>query len=216
MARRSPFADLVGRSDGPAADAVVVELGRPSRAALGCFGLTTLFLAALAVAALSYAVSGWPGPRVAPPALHSVAAVVGGIFLLIVVVLGTVAVKAVRGRQGLAFDSGGVWWRADRTLVRLPWSDIAVARLVTPPARVRGVRTSTPRTPAVELCPKDVQTIRQYPALTDRVSGGAPVAPGLPAMRFVFRLPSVADSEPVGAAIARFAPDQWAAGVPAE
>ena len=216
MARPSPFADLAGQPDGPTAEAVVVELGRPSRAALGCFGLTTLFLAAVALAALSYAVFGQPGPRVAPPALHSVAAVLGGIFLLIVVVLGTVAVKAVRGRQGLAFDPGGVWWRADRTLVRLPWSDIAVARLVTPPVRVRGVRTSTPRTPAVELCPKDVQTIRRYPALTDWVTGGEPVAPGLPAMRFAFRLPSVADGGPVTAAIARFAPDQWAAGAPAE
>jgi hypothetical protein len=138
--------------------------------------------------------------------------VLGGIFLLIVVVLGTVAVKAVRARQGLAVDVDGVWWRADRTLVRLPWSDIAAARLATPPARVRGVRTSTPRTPAVELWPPDLQTIRRYPALTDRVTGGEPVRPGLPAMRFAFRLPSVADGGPIAEAIARFAPEQWAAG----
>jgi hypothetical protein len=215
MARSSPFADLPGYPDGPGPDAVAVELGRPTRAALGCFGLTTLFLAALALAALSYAVFGQPGPRDAPPSLRVVAAVLGGIFLLLVVVLGTIAVKAVRSRQGLAFDADGVWWRADRTLVRLPWSDIAVVRLVAPPARVRGARTSAPRTPTVELCPKDVETVRRHPALTDWVTGGAPVAPGLPAMRFAFRLPSVADGGPIAAAIARFAPEQWTAGTTA-
>ncbi len=216
MARSSPFADLAGRPDGPSADAVVVELGRPTRAALGCFGLTTLFLAALALAALSYAVVGWPGPRDAPPSLRPVAAVLGGIFLLIVVVLGAIAVKAVRGRQGLALDADCVWWRADRTLVRLPWSDIAAARLVTPPSKIRGARTSTPRTPAVELWPVDVETIRRHPALTDRVTGGGPVGPESLTMRFAFRLPSVADGGPIGEAIARFAPDQWAAGTTAE
>jgi hypothetical protein len=215
MGRSSPFADLAGPQDGPAADAVVVELGRPTRAALGCFGLTTLFLAAVALAALSYALFGQPGPRDAPPSLRLVAAVLGGIFLLIVVVLGAVAVKAVRGRQGLALDADGVWWRADRTLVRLPWSDIAAARLVGPPARVRGARTSTPRTPAVELCPVDIETIRRYPALTDWVTGGEPVGPGGSTMRFAFRLPSVADGEAMGEAMARFAPVQWAAGTTA-
>jgi hypothetical protein len=135
--------------------------------------------------------------------------VLGGIFLVIVVVLAAVAVKAVRGRQGLALDADGVWWRADRTLVRLPWSDIAAARLVAPPVRVRGARTSAPRTPAVELCPVDVETVRRYPALTHLVVGGA-------TMRFVFRLASAADGAVVGGAIARFAPGQWAAGVPSE
>jgi len=212
MVRSSPFADLAGQPDGPVADAVVVELGRPTPVALGCFGLTTLFLAALALAALSYAALGQPGPRDAPPSLRSVAAVLGGIFLLIVVVLGAVAVKAVRSRQGLALDADAVWWRADRTLVRLPWSDIAVARLVAPPVQVRGARTSTPRTPAVELCPVDIETIRRYPALTDRVTGGAPVGPDGMTMRFAFRLASVADGAAIGAAIARFAPGQWAAG----
>jgi hypothetical protein len=208
MARPSPFAD---RADGPAPDALVVELGRPSRAALGCFGLTTVFLAVVALAAVSYAIFRVPGPTAAPGALRVVAAVLGGIFLLIVVGLGTVAVKAVRSRQGLALDAHGVWWRADQALVLVPWSDIAAARLVTPP-KVRGARSSTPRTPAVELCPVDDDTIRRYPALTDRVTGGEPIRPGLPRLRFTFRLPSVTDGRSVADMIARLAPDQWAAG----
>jgi hypothetical protein len=219
MVRSSPFADLAGQQDGPAVDAVVVELGRPTRAALGCFSLTTLFLAAVGLAALSYALFGQPGPRGAPPSLRPVAAVLGGIFLLIVVVLAMVVVKAVRGRQGLALDADGVWWRADRTLVQVPWTDISAARLVAPPARVRGVRTSTPRTPAVELCPVGIETIRRYPALTDWVTGGEPIGPDGSTIRFAVRLPSVSDGDAVGAAIARFAPGQWAAGtavVPSE
>lgn len=211
MARPSPFADLADEQGGPAPDALVVELGRPTRVALGCFGLTTLFLAAVALAALSYAVFHVPGPSTAPPSLRVVAAVLGGIFLLIVIGLATIAVKAVRSRQGLALDADAVWWRADRTLVRLPWSDIAAARLVTP-QRVRGQRSSTPRTPAVELCPVDGATIRRYPALTDRVTGGEPIRPGLPSLRFTFRLPSVADGTTVSDTIARLAPAQWAAG----
>lgn len=214
MPRPSPFADLADSQGGPAPDAVVVELGRPTRAALGCFGLTTLFLAAVALAALSYAVFREPGPRTAPPSLRVVAAVLGGIFLLIVLGLGTIAVKAVRSRQGMAVDADAVWWRADRTLVRLPWSDIAAARLVTP-TRIRGQRTSTPRTPAVELCPVDEQTVRRYPALADRVTGGEPARPGLPALRFAFRLPSVEDGPRMAEALARFAPVQWAAGTTA-
>jgi hypothetical protein len=209
--RPSPFADLADGQDGPAPDALVIELGRPTRAALGCFGLTTLFLAAVALAALSYAIFRVPGPTTAPPSLRPVAAVLGGIFLLIVVGLVAIAVKAVRSRQGLALDAAAVWWRADRTLVRLPWSDIAAVRLVTP-QRVRGQRSSTPRTPAVELCPVDGETIRRHPALTDRVTGGEPIRPGLPSLRFTFRLPSVADGTTVAAAIARLAPVQWAAG----
>ncbi|HEX9336614.1 MAG TPA: hypothetical protein VF892_12050 [Pseudonocardiaceae bacterium] len=213
MARPSPFADLDDDADDhtnkPAPDALVLELGRPTRAALGCFGLTTLFLAAVALAALSYAAFHVPGPSTAPPALRVVAAVLGGIFLMIVVGLATIAVKAVRSRQGLALDADAVWWRADQTLVRLPWSDIAAARLVTPPKRVR---SSTPRTPAVELYPVDDETIRRYPALTDRVTGGEPLRPDLPRLRFTFRLPSVADCPTVSDTIARVAPAQWAAG----
>lgn len=209
--RPSPFADLAAGHDGPAPDALVVELGRPTRVALGCFGLTTLFLAVVALAALSYSIFRVPGPGAAPPSLRPVAAVLGGLFLVIVVGLVAVAVKAVRARQGLALDAAGVWWRADQTVVRLPWSDIAAVRLVTP-QRVRGQRSSTPRTPAVELCPVDGATIQRYPALTDRVTGGEPIRPGLPRLRFTFRLPSVADGTTVSEAIARLAPVQWAAG----
>ena len=72
MASSSPFADV---ADGPAEDAVIVELGRPTRVALGCFGATTVFLALVALAALSYAIFAVPGPATAPPALRPVAAV---------------------------------------------------------------------------------------------------------------------------------------------
>jgi hypothetical protein len=207
MARRSPFADLDDGADGPAPDALVVELGRPTRAALGCFGLTTAFLAAIGLAALSYAVFGVPGPGTAPGGPRVVTAVLGGIFLLIVVGLGVTMVKAMRSRQALALDAAGVWWRADSAPVLVPWSDIAAVQVVTP-GKVRGARTSTPRTPAVELCPVDDDTIRRYPALTDQVIGGAPC------LRFVFRLPMAAGKS-VADTIARLAPDQWAAGTTA-
>lgn len=208
MPRPSPFADI---DDGPAPDAVVADLGRPTRAALGCFGITTLFLALVTLAALSYAAFGHPGPRVAPSSLRVVAAVLGVVFLAIVIGLVVVAVRAVRGRQGLAFDAAGVWWRADRVLVRLPWSDIAAVRVVTP-VRIRGVRTSAPKTPAVELCPVDEQVVRRYPELTEQVTAGTPIRPDLPTLRFSFRLSSTEDEAPVAEALARFAADQWAAG----
>jgi hypothetical protein len=210
MPRPSPFADV---ADGPSSDAVVADLGRPTRAALGCFGGTTLFLALVALAALSYAVFDQPGPHDAPQSLRVVAAVLGGIFLLIVVGLVVVALRVVRGRQGVAFDATGVWWRADRTLVRLPWSDIAAARVVTP-VRIRGVRTSAPKTPAVELCPVDEQVVRRHPELTDRVTAGEPLHPDLTTLRFAFRLSCPDDERPVADALARFAPEQWATGNP--
>jgi hypothetical protein len=212
VARPSPFADV---ADGPAPDAVVVELGRPTRAALGCFGLTTVFLAVIALPALSYAVFGAPGPASAPGSLRAVAGVLGAVFLVIVVGLALVAVRAVRARQGLAFDADGAWWRLDGDLLRLPWAELAAARLVTPVV-VRGMRTSAPRTPTVELCPVDDAVIREAaatrPRLADRVTAGEPPAPGLPALRFAFRLSSAADEGAVVAALERFAPAQWAAG----
>lgn len=212
VARPSPFADV---TDGPGPDAVVVELGHPTRAALGCFGFTTVFLAAIALPALSYAVFGTPGPVSASGTLRAVAAVVGAVFLVIVAGLAVVAVRAVRTRQGLAFDAGGAWWRLDGDLLRLPWDELAVARLVAPVV-VRGMRTSAPRTPTVELCPVDDSVIRRAaasrPRLADRVTSGEPPAPGLPALRFAFRLPPGADEGAVVAALERFAPRQWAAG----
>jgi hypothetical protein len=48
--------------------------------------------------------------------------------------------------------------------------------------------------------------------LTDRVTGGDPIRPGLPSLRYTFRLPSVAAGTTVSATIARLAPTQWAAG----
>lgn len=205
MPRTSPFADV---TDGPADDAVVVALGGPTRVALGCFGLTTLFLAVVALGALSYAVLGTPGPVAAPGSLHVVAGVLGGLFLLIVLGLAAVAVRAVRHRQGLAFDADAVWCRPERALVRVPWAEIGAVRVV-PPVVIKGIRTSAPRTPAVELCPVDEAAVRRYPELADSVTAGEPVRPELPALRFAFRLSSSADGQTVASATARFAPDKW-------
>jgi hypothetical protein len=199
----SPFADT---TDGPAEDAVLVELGRPTRIALGCFGGTTVFLAFVALAALSYAVFTWPGPVTAPPALRPVAAVLGVLFLAMVCGLVAVAVRVVRHRQALAFDAAAVWCRTERATVRLPWSELAAVRVVAPIVP-KGMRTSAPRTPTVELCPAAEATVRQHPELAESVTGGAPVRPDLPTLRFAFRLSSADDEPVVEAALDRFAPD---------
>ncbi|HEX5119390.1 MAG TPA: hypothetical protein VFW65_29720 [Pseudonocardiaceae bacterium] len=199
----SPFADT---ADGPAADAVIVELGRPTRMALGCFGATTVFLAFVALAALSYAAFTWPGPVTAPPALRPVAAVLGVLFLAMVCGLVAVAVRVVRHRQALAFDADAVWCRTERATVRLPWADLAAVRIVAP-SLPKGVRTSAPRTPTVELCPAAEATVRRHPELADSVTGGEPVRPDLPSLRFAFRLSSADDEPAVDAALDRFAPD---------
>lgn len=206
MPRSSPFADV---TDGPAADAVVVELGRPTRMALGCFGATTAFLAVVGLAALSYAIFGVPGPQGAPSTLRPVTAVLGVLFLLMVAGLVLVTVRATRPRQGLAFDADGVWWRADRALVRLAWHDIGLVRVVAP-VPPKGVRTSAPRTPIVEVCPVDEATIRRWPALAGSVTGGEPVRDDLPRLRFAFRLSFADDGPTVAAAVAMLAPDRWA------
>jgi hypothetical protein len=202
--RTSPFADVTG-DDGPPADAVVVALGGPTRAALGCFGLTTLFLAVIALAALGYAIIGPPG---AAHSLRIVAGVLGGLFLLMALWLAVVGVRATRRRQGLAFAADAVWCRPERAVVRLPWSDIAAVRVV-PPTVVPGVRTSAPRTPSAELTPVDEATARRYPGLAASVTSGEPAAPGLSTLRFTFRLSSTDDAATVMAAIARFAPNTW-------
>lgn len=204
MSRSSPFA---GVADGPPADAVVVELGRPTRRALGCFGLTTVFLAVVALLALSYAIFGEPGPSGEPPSLRPVAAVLGVLFLVMVAGLIVVTVRALRPHQGLAFDADAVWWRADRAVVRLPWSDLAVVRVVAPQI-TKGVRTSAPRTPTVELCPVDDAAVRRYPQLADWVTGGEPPRDDLPRLRFALPLSTVEDGPTVTAAVDRFAPDR--------
>jgi hypothetical protein len=207
--RSSPFAGLV---DGPAPDAVTVEVGRPKAIAIGCFGVVTLFLAILAVAAFSYA-AGAVVNRTAgtPGSLRVVAVVLGIVFVLIVVALVVVTVKALRARQGLGFDERAVWWRDGAKLVELPWADIAAARLVRP-ANVRGGRSSAPVTPSVELYPTSVDTLREYTQLLDKVISGEPVTPELPVLRFSFRLPDPAAAEAVESAMGRFAPAQLANG----
>ncbi len=209
MPRPSPFADV---ADGPAADAVVVEFGRPTARALGCLGFTALFLAVLGLAAVSYGLFGWPGPRVAVSGFRAFAAVLGVVFLIVVAALVTAAVRAVRGRQGLALDPAGVWWRADTRLVHVPWPELAAARLVTP-VKIRYLRTSAPQTTTVELAPVDDTVLRRYPELTDKIIAGEPMD-GIPLLRFAFRLPSSDDEPIVAEALARFAPTQLAAGAP--
>lgn len=201
MPRTSPFADV---TDGPADDAVVVALGGPTRTALGCFGLTTLFLAAIALGAVGYAVFAD-----APRSLHIVAGVVGGLFLLIVLGLTGTVVRALRRGRGVAFDADGVWCRPERAVVRLPWPEIAVVRVV-PPEVIKGIRTSTPRTPAVELSPVDETVVRRHTDLADSVTSGEPVRPQVPSLRYTFRLATAEDALAVAAAISRFAPEKWA------
>lgn len=186
-----------------------MELGRPTRMALGCFGSTTVFLALVALAALSYGITGEPGPSGAPPALRPVATVLGVVFLAIVTGLAMVTVRATRPHQGLGFDADALWWRSDRSVTRLPWQDVAVVRVVGPTVP-KGVRTSAPRTPTVQVCPADEATIRAYPALAEQVTGGEPVRDGLPRLRFAFRLSSTEDGATVAAAVTRFAPERWA------
>jgi hypothetical protein len=205
MPRSSPFA---GVTDGPADDAVIIELGRPTAGAVGCLGTTTLFLAISAAGALSYAVFGTPGPKIAAGGFRPVTGVIGVVLVALVAGLVIAAVKALRSRQGLAFDARAVWWRADDGVVRVPWSDIAAARLVTP-VKIRYLRTSTPHT--IELCPPDDATLLRYPELRDKVIAGERHAAGN-VLRFAFRLPST-DFAPVAeAALRRFAPDKLAAG----
>ena len=183
------------------ADAVTVELGGPTRAAFGCFGATTGFVALVAAAALTYALTA---------ARHRVVlGVVGGVLLLIVVVLLVVLVLAVRHRQALVIDAGGVGVRTARGTTLLPWPDIAVVRVVEPDVP-KGMRTSAPRTPAVEVCPADESTVRFHAtALADFVAAGEPPRPELPSMRFAFRLASAAATEVVAGAVHRFAPGKW-------
>jgi hypothetical protein len=207
--RSSPFAGLV---DGPAPDAVTVEVGRPKALAIGCFGVVTLFLAVLAVAAFSYAAGAVVNKTAGTSAsLRVVAVVLGIVFVVIVVSLIVVTVKAVRGRQGLGFDQRAVWWRDGAQLVELPWGDIAAARLVRP-KKARGGRSSTPVTPTVELYPTSVDTLREYVALVDKVVSGEPARPELPVLRFSFRLPDPATADQVESAVGRFAPTQLANG----
>lgn len=209
MPRTSPFADL---DDGPAADAVVIEVGRPKPMALGCLGLTTLFLTVLAIAALSYAagavVNTTAGTR---GSLRIVAVVLGIVFIVVVIGLVMVTVKAVRGRQGLAFDAHAVWWRDGVALVRLPWTEVTAARLDVP-KKVRGARSSNPITPTLELYPTDLDTLRGYPALVDKMISGAAPRPELPVLRLRFQLPTSESAEQAEAAVARFAPRQWSIG----
>lgn len=209
MPRSSPFAGLV---DGPAPDAVTVEVGRPKAIAIGCFGVVTLFLAILAVAAFTYAAGAVVNTTMGTPAsLRVVAVVLGVVFVSIVLALVVITVKALRARQGLGFDGRAVWWRDGAKLVELPWTDIAAARLVRP-AKVRGGRSSVPVAPSVELYPTSVDTLREYTQLLDKVISGEPATPELPVLRFSFQLPDPATAEAVEAAMSRFAPVQLANG----
>lgn len=169
--------------------------------ALGCFGLTTAFLAVIALGGLAYA--GFD--QTASTGLRIVAGVLGVVFLVMVVGLVMVNVRAVRRRPGLAFDADAVWCRTERSLIRLPWDEIAVVRVVAPKLPKR---TSAPRTPIVEICPVGESTVRSHPELAERIAAGEPVRPDLPSLRFAFHLSAAVDEAAVDAALDRFAPDR--------
>lgn len=209
MPRTSPFADL---ADGPAPDAVTVEIGRPKPVAVGCFGLVTLFLAILAAAAFTFAANLRVNKSAGSAgSLRVLAVVLGIVFAMIVVFLFVVTVKALRTRQGLAFDERAVWWRDGTELVELPWPDITAARLVRP-EHTRRRRSSRPVTPSVELYPADMAALRGHQGLMTKVAAGEPVRSGLPRMRFSFSLPGSAAADLIEAAMGRFAPDALANG----
>jgi hypothetical protein len=126
------------------------------------------------------------------------------------IALVVVATRVVRQRQGIAFDADALWWRTERGLARLPWAEIGAVRVVAPVV-IKGMRSSAPRTPRVEVCPLDEATIRGYPALADSVTAGEPVRADLPVLRFTFRLPRAEDEPVVAAAVARFAQGLWLA-----
>jgi hypothetical protein len=132
------------------------------------------------------------------------------VFGLMVVALVVVTVRVVRQRQGVAFDADALWWRTERGLARLPWPEIDAVRVVAPVV-IRGMRSSTPRTPRVEVCPVEEATVRRYPALADSITAGEPVRAELPVLRFTFRLPTAAHGPVVADAVTRFAPDRWLA-----
>jgi hypothetical protein len=207
--RTSPFAGVV---DGPAPDAVTVETGRPKPVAVGCFGLVTLFLAILAVAAFTFAANLRVNKSASSAgSLRVLAVVLGIVFAVIVVFLFVVTVKALRTRQGLAFDERAVWWRDGAELVELPWTDVAAARLVRP-KKVRGRRSSQPLAPSVEVYPTSMDELRAHQSLMTKVAVGDAPRDGLPRMRFSFSLPGSDAADLVEATMSRFAPDALANG----
>ncbi len=205
MARTRPFADL---ADGPAPDAAVVEFGKPAPIALGCVGATAFLVALIGLASLSYAALSWPGPSGASPALRAVGAVVGVLFLLIVLAVIAMEVRVLRHRQALAFDSRALWVQVDAGHVRLPWDELAAVRVVDPVVKER-IRTSARRMPTVEVWPKRDGTVTRYPALAAMITSGDPLRPGMPGLRFAFRLDTVTDRAVVLSAVRRFGPEQW-------
>jgi hypothetical protein len=207
--RTSPFAGVV---DGPAPEAVTVEIGRPKPVAVGCFGLVTLFLAILAVAAFTFAANLRVNKSASSAgSLRVLAVVLGIVFAVIVVFLFVVTVKALRTRQGLAFDERAAWWRDGDELVELPWTDIAAARLVRP-KKTRGRRSSQPLAPSLELYPADMAALRGHQGLMTKVAVGEPARSGLPRMRFSFSLPGSDTADLVESTMGRFAPDALANG----
>jgi hypothetical protein len=203
------FAGLV---DGPAPDAMSVEIGRPKPLAMGCFGLVTLFLAILAVAAFTFAANLRVNTSASSAgSLRVIAVVLGIVFAVIVVFLSVVTVKALRARQGLAFDERAVWWRDGAELVELPWSELAAARLERP-VKTRGRRSSQPLAPSVELYPTSMDALRAHQSLMTKVAAGTPPHAGLPKLRFSFSLPDAGAADLVEATMSRFAPDVLANG----
>jgi hypothetical protein len=214
MDRVSPFADL---AEGPAPDAVVLPLLRPSRAAFGCVTLAALFFAVSAMVALGYAITGTPfAPAyTAALGLRITAVVFAVLFLAVVVALVIAAVRVARTRHGVAFDSTGVWWRDGDRVAAIPWAEFGLARMTTP-VFIRGLRSSAPRTPTLQLCPVTNDTLRSRRPLADRATIISEDEPTGPRLWLAFQLLSTADATAAAEAVRRYAPEQWVAGQPAD
>jgi hypothetical protein len=212
MDRVSPFADL---DEGPAPDAVALPLLRPSRAAFGCVLFTALFFVASAAIAVIYAVGGAVFATRHPgiTGLRVIAAVFAVLFLAVVAALVVAAVRVARTRHGVAFDAEGVWWRDGDRVATIPWAEFGRARMVTP-VFIRGLRSSAPRTPTLQLCPVGDETIRGRPLLADRATIVREDDPIGPRLWLTFQLLSATDAAAAADAVQRHAPAQWAAGQP--
>lgn len=209
MRSRSPFAH---GPEGPAEDATVLVVDRPTKPAIGCFTVIMLFLAAITATAIAYAVTAFGGT---PSNAQRIAgAVAGGIFLLLLAFLLIATVSALRQVSGIAVDSSGLWWAHRESPALLPWSMLAAARLLpaTGPKRGQSGRLT------LELFPVDTETVTDAVTgptaaqrrLRDKLAAGEPPEPDLPALRFAFRVPDEPTAQHAETAVRAAAPSlRW-------
>lgn len=209
MPPHPPFPPAGG---GPAPDATVLVVERPTRPALGCVGAIAVFLAVIAGAALAYAAGGFTASAATTPRV--VCGIAGGVFLALLVLLVAALVSTLRQVEALAVDGRGVWWSGRGGPVVLPWSVLAAARVVPPTGPKRG-RSGRP---TLELFPTDDETVRRavsgphasHGGLRERVSAGEAPGEGLPSLRFAFRLPATDAADRLSDAVAAAAPAGFA------